>query len=175
LDDAGLPDELKSLARKTADVAKAWWLELANYLDNEYLMLDSYKLASDQILLLLSQQLVQIFEDIYEVRAPAGNTDITNRSSAVVRYAWATLQAHSVMASYSEAKFRDHRSIAGTFIRFLTRNLVDQSAMGLNSTVTSLQNEVKKLQEELKKRVTVDTFNKLDGKVSALKVSPKKE
>ena len=175
LDDAGLPDELKSLARKTADVAKAWWLELANYLDNEYLMLDSYKLASDQILLLLSQQLVQIFEDIYEVRAPAGNTDITNRSSAVVRYGWATLQAHSVMASYSEAKFRDHRSIAGTFIRFLTRNLVDQSAMGLNSTVTSLQNEVKKLQEELKKRVTVDTFNKLDGKVSALKGSPKKE
>jgi len=175
LDDAGLHDELKNLALKTAELAKLWWMDLANYMDNEYLMLASYKLASDQILLLLSQQLVQIFEDIYEVRAPAGNTDISNRSSAVVRYAWATLQAHAVMASYRDAKFRDHRSIAGTFIRFLTRNLVDQSAMGLGSTVSALQSEVKKLQEDLKKRVTVETFNKLDTKVSALKNTPKKE
>jgi hydroxylamine reductase (hybrid-cluster protein) len=150
-------------------------MDLANYMDNEYLMLDSYKLASDQILLLLSQQLVQIFEDIFEMRGPAGNTDISNRSTAVVRYAWATLQAHAVMASYREAKFRDHRSIAGTFIRFLTRNLVDQSAMGLSSTVSTLQNEVRRLQEDMKKRVTAETFNKLDAKVSALKTTPKKE
>ena len=175
LDDAGLHVELKSLALKTAEVAKQWWMDLANYMDNEYLMLESYKLASDQILLLLSQQLVQIFEDIFEMRAPAGNTDISNRSTAVVRYAWATLQAHAVMASYREAKFRDHRSIAGTFIRFLTRNLVDQSAMGLSSTVSTLQNEVRRLQEDMKKRVTAETFNKLDAKVSALKTTPKKE
>jgi hypothetical protein len=108
LDDAGLPEELKSLALKTAELSKLLWMDLANYMDNEYLVLDSYKLASKQILLLLSQQLVQIFEDIYEVCAPAGNMDISNRSLAVVPYEWATLQAHAVMASYREANFCDH-------------------------------------------------------------------
>jgi hypothetical protein len=47
--------------------------------------------------------------------------------------------------------------------------------MGLSSTVSTLQNEVRRLQEDMKKRVTVETFNKLDAKVSALKTTPKKE
>jgi hypothetical protein len=69
LDDAGLPDELRSLALKTAELARLWWI----------LMLESDQLAAKQILLLLSNQLVQIFEDLAEKRTPAGNTEISNR------------------------------------------------------------------------------------------------
>jgi hypothetical protein len=47
--------------------------------------------------------------------------------------------------------------------------------MGLSLTVGTLEKEVKRLQEDIKKQVTVETFNKLDTKVSALKGSPKKE
>ncbi len=58
-----------------------------NYVDNEFLMLESYKLAAKQILLLLSNQLVQMFEDLADKRVPAGNTEIGNRPKAAVRYA----------------------------------------------------------------------------------------
>ena len=60
-------------------------MDLAACIDNEFLMLESYKLAAKQILLLLSNQLVQIFEDIAEKRTPAGNTEISNRPRALVR------------------------------------------------------------------------------------------
>ena len=61
-------------------------------------MVESYKLTAKQILLLLSNQLVQMFEDLADKRVPAGNTEIGNRPKAAVRYAWATLQARAVMA-----------------------------------------------------------------------------
>ena len=166
LDDADLPDELRSLALKTAELARQWWMDLATYLDNEFLMLENYGLAVKQILLLLSNQMVQIFEDIADKRGPAGNTDISNRPKAAVRYAWATLQAHSVMAAYRDAKFRDHPAIAGTFIRFLTRNLASQSSLGLGSVVESLEKEVKKLKQELDKKVTLDAYNRFEAKVN---------
>ena len=108
VEDAGVPDELKKLALLTADLSNRWWVELSSYLDNEYLMLHSYKLATEQILLLLSNQVAQMFEDIYETRVPAANTDITQRSTAAVRYAWVTLRAHTIMAAYRDVKFRDH-------------------------------------------------------------------
>lgn len=168
VEDAGIPEELSKLALLTAELSRKWWLELASYLDNEYLMLDTYKLAAEQTLLLLSNQVTQMFEDIYEVRVPAANTDITQRPTAAVRYAWVTLRALSVMAAYRDVKFRDHPAIAGTFIRFLTRNLADQSSLGLNSNVKELEKELKRLKGELEKKVSVSSFNSLDTKVQTL-------
>jgi hypothetical protein len=166
LTDAELPDELRSLALKTAELARQWWMDLATYVDNEYLMLESYRLAPKQILQLLSNQMVQIFEDIADRRVPAGNTDISNRPKAAVRYAWATLQAHAVMAAYRDAKFRDHAAIAGTFIRFLTRNLADQSSLGLGSVVEALEKEVKNLRKDLDKKVNLEAYNRFEAKVT---------
>lgn len=166
VEDAMLPDELRKLALLTAELTRKWWTELCSYLDNEYLMLDNYKLASEQTLLLLSNQTVQMFEDIYETRVPAANTDITQRSTASVRYAWVTLRAHSVMSAYRDVKFRDHPAIAGTFIRFLTRNLADQSSLSLNTTVKELEKEVKRLKGDLEKKLSVAAFNSFETKVT---------
>jgi hypothetical protein len=171
VEDLGLPDELRNLALKTAELARQWWMDLATYVDNEFLMLESYKLAAKQILLLLSNQLVQILEDLADKRVPAGNTEIGNRPKAAVRYAWATLQAHAVMAAYRDAKFRDHSAIASTFIRFLTKNLADQSSLGLGSMVEALEKEVKNLRKDLDKKVNLEAYNRFEAKV--IKALPK--
>jgi hypothetical protein len=131
-------------------------------------MLATFNLDKKQILLLLSNQIVQILEDIYEVRCTAAHTDLANRPAAGIRFAWVTLQAHSVMAAYRESKFRNHQSIASTFIRFLTRNLADQSSLGLKSNVDKLETEVKKLTKEIKEKAGLDALNKLDTKVNRL-------
>ncbi len=83
-----------------------------------------------------------------------------------MRYARATLQAHAVMAAYRDAKFRDHAAIAGTFIRFLTRNLADQSSLGLGSVVEALEKEVKNLRKDLEKKVNLDVYNRFEAKVT---------
>ena len=72
------------------------------------------------------------------------------------------------MAAYRESKFCNHQSIASTFIRFLTRNLADQSSLGLKSNVDKLETEAKKLTKEIKEKAGLDALNKLDTKVNRL-------
>jgi hypothetical protein len=53
------------------------------------------------------------------------------------------------------------------FVRFLTQHMADQSAIGLKTSVDHLKKEVSELKGG-KAIVYLDTFNKLDSKVSAL-------
>ena len=76
------------------------------------------------------------------------------------------------MAQYCENKFRNHKSFSGTFIRFLTRNMADQSAMGLKSKAEGIEGEVKKLQKEVKEKATMEAHKKLDSKVQGLVRAP---
>jgi hypothetical protein len=76
------------------------------------------------------------------------------------------------MAQYCENKFRNHKSISGTFICFLTRNMADQSAMGLKSKVKGIEGEVKKLQKEVKEKATMEAHCKLDRKVQGMARTP---
>ena len=168
VEDSGLPEDLRALATKTAKATRLWWMDLATYIDGEYLMLATFNLDTKQILLLLSNHIVQILEDIYEVRCTAAHTDLANWPAAGIRFAWVTLQAHSVMTAYRESKFCNHQSIASTFIRFLTRNLADQSSLGLKSNVDKLETEVKKLTKDIKEKAGLDALNKLNTKVNRL-------
>ena len=43
--------------------------------------------------------------------------------------------------------------------------MADQSAMGLKSKVEGIESDVKKLQKEVKEKVSVEAHNKLDSKV----------
>ena len=72
------------------------------------------------------------------------------------------------MAQYRDNKFRNHKSISGTFICFLKRNMADQSAMGLKSKVEGFEGEAKKLQKEVKEKATMEAHNNFDSKVQGL-------
>ena len=76
------------------------------------------------------------------------------------------------MAEYWDNKFQNHKSISGTFIWFLTRTMADQSAMGLKSKVEGIESDVKKLQKEVKEKVSVEAHNKLDSKVQGMARTP---
>ena len=167
--DAGFTGELKELALMTADKTSRWWHELVNYVDREFLTLSGYNLSPKNILLLLSNQFVTILDNVHEYRVKAARADyVNNHQGTCIRFAWVTLQAHVAMAQYHENKFRNHKSINGKFIRFLTRNMADQSAMGLKSKVEGIEGEVKKLQKEVKEKATMEAHNKLDSKVQRL-------
>jgi hypothetical protein len=127
----------------------------------------SVKLLPKHILLLLSNQVVQICDDIFKFQSNASNVDISKRGPAAAQFAWVSLQAQHCMAGYLKEKFRHHQALNSMFIRFLTRHMADQSEIGLKMSVDHLKKEVGELKGG-KATVSLITFNKLDSKVSAL-------
>ena len=163
---SGLPAELKEMALKTAELTRAFWLALTTYIDDEYMMLISFKLSPKHVLLLLSNQVVQICDDMFAHRSRGANVDLQDRAAGITRLAWCTLQAHSVMSSYVAQKFRNHPSISGTFVRFLTRHMTDAAPSGCEDLVKRIKNvedDLATLKRELAKGVSqadFDTFKK---------------
>ena len=164
--DEAFPDGvLKDLALKTDKATRVLWSQLGMYINDEHITLTSFNILSKQILLLLSNQVVQICEDIFEPRSTASNTDIVNNKNvAAARFAWVTLQAHGVMEGYLKDKFYHHRAIRGCFVHFLTRHMADQLALGLKSSFKKLETMVKELKAAMTTKVSTETFNKLDSK-----------
>ncbi len=163
---------LQDTAIKTAEYTLQFWNALAAYIEDEYTLLLSFKLLPKHILLLLSNQVVQICDNMFELRNCANNVDLQNPLATMTRYAWVTLQALGTMDSYLCKKFWRHQAINSTFIRFLTRHMADQTLMGLKTTVDNLKASVAEFEKRVKaqeldgsKKVTQDTFNQLESKL----------
>jgi hypothetical protein len=171
--EAYLPEgPLREAAIKTAKVTMLFWTSLVAYIEDEYTLLMAFKLLPKHVLLLLSNQVVQICDDMFEFRNCATNVDLQNHLAASIRYAWVTLQSLGAMDGYLRAKFRRHQAINSTFIRFLTRHMADQSAAGLKGVVDSLKSSVADIEKKLKnldiygsKKVAQDMFNRLESKL----------
>ena len=101
-------------------------------------MLTSFNLLPKHILLLLSNQVVQICDDISEFRCKAVTTNMSNPLATASRFCWVTLQAHGCMEAYLKDRFRRHPGINSSFIRFLTRHMADQMAYACKEVGRSL-------------------------------------
>jgi hypothetical protein len=158
--------ELRALAVATAEATVTFWNSFAVYLYDEYTLLTSFNLKVKSVLLLLSNQVVQICDDLFEFRSTASGVDSSNKLAAAASYAWATLQALGVMEGYLKTKFRHHPAISSTFVRFLTQHMASQA--GESGGSSTLANQVKALALDVKTRVTQEQLNKLDSKVDKL-------
>jgi hypothetical protein len=82
---------LQDTALKTAKYTLQFWNALAAYIKDKYTLLLSFKLQPKHVLLLLSNQVVQICNDMFEFRNCATNVDLQNPVAAASHYAWVTL------------------------------------------------------------------------------------
>ena len=71
------------------------------------------------------------------------------------------------MSAYLKDKFHHHRALNSTFVRFLTRHMADQTALGLKKEVDKLKSEIADL-KGAKMPASLDSFNKLDGRVGTI-------
>ncbi len=163
---------LQDTALKTAEYTMQFWNALTAYIEDEYTFLLSFKLLPKHVLLLLSNQVVQIYDDMFEFRDCATNVDLQNPVALASRYAWVTLQVLGTMDGYQREKFCCHQAINSTFICFLTRHTADQTSVGLKGTVDSLKGSVAELEKKLRalevdgsKKITQEMFNCLESKL----------
>jgi hypothetical protein len=115
---------LKIHALHSAEHTQYFWQTLAAYIEDELIMLLSFDLKEKQVLLLLSNQMVQICDDLFKFRGQAMNNDNTAKGTPAC-YAWVTFQALDCMEGYLRDQFRHHPAINSTFIHFLTHTMVD--------------------------------------------------
>ncbi len=166
---------LRETAIKTAEFTLLFWNAMVAYIKDEYMLLLSFKLLPKHVLLLLSNQIVQICDDMFKFRNKAAHVDLQSPLSAATRFAWATLQSLGAMEGYLKDKFHLHQAINSTFICFLTRHMADQTSAGLKGTVegfekkvTDLNNKVSTLMTDCGKKVTQDMFNCLETKLNKI-------
>ncbi len=143
---------------------------LTAYIKDKYTLLFSFKLLPKHVLLLLSNQVVQICDDMFKFRNCANNVNLQNPLAAATRYSWVTLQALGTMDCYLREKFCQHQVINSTFIWFLMHHMADQTAVGLKAMVDSLKSSAPKLKENMKeykadgsKKITQEMYNRLDS------------
>ena len=164
-----LPDgPIRAAALRSAQSTQHFFQSLVAYLDDELAMLTSFSLPSKQTLLLLSNQVVHICDDLFEFRHQAKGVDVSNRVASASQFAWVTLQALACMDGYLRDKFRKHPGISSTYMRFLTRNLADQSAIGLKTKMDALATKVTKLEAALATVASKAALEKLDGKLELI-------
>jgi hypothetical protein len=156
------------MALKTAEALMRFWHSFVTYLDDEYSMLTSFNLLPKHILLLLSNQVVQICDELFEYCNKAMTTDILNQLARTSRFGWVMLQAHGCMESYLKERFQRHPGINSSFIRFLTCHMADRTSISLKSSVNALSTRVKKLEEHTGNKITQIMYNKLDAKVELI-------
>ena len=162
------PGVVRDMALKTAEHTMLFWHSFVAYLDEEYLMLTSFNLLPKHILLLLSNHVVQICDDILDFRNKAVTTDISNQLASALRFGWVTLQAHGCMEAYLKDRFRHHPGINSLFICFLTRHMADQTSLGLKKAVNALTTRVKKVEETAGGKVMQEMYNRLDAKIETI-------
>jgi hypothetical protein len=78
---------MKAVALQTADTANTFWEHLVAYINDEYSLLVTFKVLLKHILLLLSNQVVQICDNIFKFQSNASNNDISKRGPAAARFA----------------------------------------------------------------------------------------
>ncbi len=123
---------------------------------------------------MLSNQVVQICEDLFELCCTASNIDIAhNKGVAAAWYAWVTLQVHGVMKGYLTDKFRNHPAISGCFVRFLTHHMTNNLTLGVKTNMDKLKKELKELKAGMANKVSAEMFNHLDSKLTnILRLNP---
>ena len=156
---------LRDLAIKTGEDTVAFYQDLFNYIDQELTNLEKIIIKPEHVLLLLSNQVVRLCDDLHALGAFGANIRLDNLPMAVTRLAWFSLQAVTCMGTYSKARFRDHPGVNSAYLRFLTCRVAAQAELGIKGVVTSLVMKVKGLEKSMTEAATKDSVKKLDNKV----------
>ena len=115
-------------AIKLGEFSLDFFQAIVSHADDEVKMLITLGLAEKLVMLLVSSQLIQICDDLFELRQDAANVDTTNKGLTAVRFAWVTLGSLNKMAEYLQDKFKN--VFAGTFVRFLMTQIANINPTG---------------------------------------------
>ena len=164
------PGDLRDIALKTGELTLDWYNAFFVHLDEEATMLISLGISEDNVMNLLSSQTLHVYDEIFEIRQHAMEYDPEFKLQVASRMGWIALRAHGVMKAYMDMKFKFHPAINSTYVRFLTKQTGQNSAAGLGTKLTSMDNKIKKLDSSLSADIdnVKKAITKADTKIEAV-------
>jgi hypothetical protein len=158
---------LRDHALKSGQYTHQFWLSLVLYIKDKTILLQTFKLPEKSICLIMLHQLIQMCNNISEFQTNMRNAGFDS-PEAGAWYSWVGLQALQCMDGYLQAKFKLHQGINLMFMRFLTRTMANQLAMGIKSNVNKLEKQVKALADKADNLATKKSYHDLDAKLDAV-------
>ena len=162
---------MRDHAIKSGGFSLDFFQAFVGHADDEVKMLVTLGLAEKQVMLLVSNQLIQICDDLFELHQDAANVDTTNKGLTAVRFAWVTLRSLNKMSEYLQDKFKN--VFAGTFVQFLTTQIANinptgswkEKASSLDIKLVALGSRITKLKDEAAGK---DSLLRVDTKLEAV-------
>ena len=164
-----LPEgKFRSMAIQSGSETLSFFIALVGYLEAEITTLGNLSIQDNHILLLLSNQIVRMCDDIHEIRMHGSRTSLDNHPLAAARFACVSLRAIECMSSFAKARFKDHPAINSAYMRFLTCSVASQSNLGVREALDALVKRVIKVEKVAADAATKESLTKLDNKVTNL-------
>ena len=136
--------KLAPLALKMIDCSVAWIHTVHKHLDTEYLKLTQQHISEDEALILVSEQVIIMYQRIHQVRSQRMEF-VPNKGSRVAymaRCIWITCQVHRVMHNFVKGGLKNNPAISKAFVRFLTQQTAQNVASGIGSQLKTISNSV---------------------------------
>ena len=116
-----LGGKLSELAIKMMDHTHGWYQKLHKHLDSELDKLKKMGISQANVLVLLSEEVIIIFERFNTIRRKRMDFRIKdNRVEYMVRCIWLALQVHVQMDEFMRDGLKYNSAISAAFVRFLT-------------------------------------------------------
>ena len=168
-----LPEgKFRAMAIQTGNETLAFFIAMVGYIEAEITTLGNLNIQPSHILLLLSNQVVRMCDDIHEIRTHGSRTLLDNHPLAAARFACVTLRALGCMSAFAKARFKDHPAINSAYMRCLTCSVAGQSTIGVKEALETLTKRVVKAEKAVLELATKDSVTKVDNKlVQVVKVN----
>lgn len=164
-----LPEgRLRAMAIQTGNETLAFFISMVGYIEAEITTLGNLNIQDSHVLLLLSNQVVRMCDDIHEIRTHGSRCSLDNLPLAAARFASVTVRALSCMNTFAKARFKDHPAINSAYMRFLTCSIASQSNIGVKEALDTLTKRVIKVEKIASEAATKESVTKVDNKVVSL-------
>jgi hypothetical protein len=146
--------KLALLAIRMLEHTQGWFQKVHKHLDSELTKLSQMGISSEDSLILLSEEVIIMFEQFYSIRRK--RMDFTVKGSRVeymVRCIWLTLQGHVIMDEFVCNGLKYNLVISAVFVRFLTRQIGSNVGAGLGGQLTKMEERLKSAENTAKEAI----------------------
>ena len=136
--------KLAPLALKMIDCSVAWIHTVHKHLDTEYLKLTQQHISEDEALILVSEQVIIMYQRIHQVCSQRMEfvPNKVSQMAYMARCIWITCQVHRVMHDFVKGGLKNNPAISTAFVRFLTRQTAQNVASGIGSQLKTISDSV---------------------------------
>jgi hypothetical protein len=135
---------LAPLALKIIERSVKWIHMVHKHLDTEYMKLTQQHIVEEEALILLSEQVIIMYQRIQQVWSQWMEFLPTKGSKVayMARCIWITCQVHRVMQDFVAGGLKNNPAISTAFVHFLTKQMSANVASGVGRQIKTLTDAV---------------------------------